>query len=73
MFVTVENLFDEEYETFGTFSPTDSVPLSEAPGATNPRILSPAPPVSIFAGVRARAFESIPPPPASVARSAIAA
>jgi iron complex outermembrane receptor protein len=54
MFVTVENLFDAKYETFGTFSPTDSVPLSEAPGATNPRSLSPAPPVSIFAGIRVR-------------------
>ena len=53
MFVTVENLFDAKYETFGTFSPTDSAPLAEAPGATNPRSLSPAPPVSIFAGIRA--------------------
>src|SRR4029453_5036731 len=56
MFLAVENLFDAKYETFGTFSPTSSLPLSEAPGATNPRSLSPAPPISVFvfAGIRAR-------------------
>jgi outer membrane receptor protein involved in Fe transport len=54
IFATIENLFDTKYETFGTFSPTGSVPLAEAPGATNPRSLSPAPPISIFAGLRAR-------------------
>ena len=53
-FVSIENLFDAKYESFGTFSPTAGVPLTEAPGATNPRSLSPAPPISVYAGIRAK-------------------
>ena len=52
LFATIENLLDEKYETFGSFSPTADVPIAEAPGATNPRSLSPAPPISVYAGVR---------------------
>jgi outer membrane receptor protein involved in Fe transport len=52
LFATLRNLFDKTYETFGTFSPTSDVPIPEAPGASNPRSLSPAPPFSIFAGAR---------------------
>jgi outer membrane receptor protein involved in Fe transport len=52
VFATVNNLFNAKYETFGTFSPTSRVPIAEAPGASNPRSLAPAPPFSIFAGVR---------------------
>ena len=52
LFATIENLLDRKYETFGSFSPTAEVPISEAPGATNPRSVSPAPPVSAYAGVR---------------------
>jgi outer membrane receptor protein involved in Fe transport len=54
IFATVDNLFDAKYETFGTFSPTGSVPIAEAPGASDPRSLSPAPPLSVFGGIRVR-------------------
>jgi iron complex outermembrane receptor protein len=52
LFALVENVTNEKYSTFGTFSPTSSVFLAQAPGATNPRSLSPAAPVGGFAGVR---------------------
>ncbi|HEY4041748.1 MAG TPA: TonB-dependent receptor, partial [Rhodopila sp.] len=52
LFASVENVTNEKYYTFGTFSPTTSVFLSQAPNATNPRAYSPAAPVGGFAGVR---------------------
>jgi iron complex outermembrane recepter protein len=51
LFGSVTNLFDTRYATFGAFSPTSDVPLLQAPGATNPRSLSPAPPRWFSAGV----------------------
>jgi outer membrane receptor protein involved in Fe transport len=50
----IDNLLDTKYDTFGAFSPTADVPISEAPGASNPRSLSPAPPISLYAGVRVK-------------------
>ncbi|HEY1710845.1 MAG TPA: TonB-dependent receptor [Rhizomicrobium sp.] len=52
LFGAIANLFDRKYETFGAFSPTGDVPLSQAPGATNPRSLSPAPPRLFEGGIR---------------------
>jgi iron complex outermembrane recepter protein len=52
LFGSVENVTDAKYDTFGTFSPTTSVFLSQAPNATNPRAFSPAAPVGGFGGVR---------------------
>ncbi|MFI4934028.1 MAG: TonB-dependent receptor [Caulobacterales bacterium] len=52
LFAQVQNLFDERYETYGAFSPTAEVPLVEAPGASDPRSLSPAPPRAIYGGFR---------------------
>nr|WP_294520297.1 TonB-dependent receptor [uncultured Rhodopila sp.] len=52
LFASVENVTDEKYYTYGTFSPTSSVFLSQAPNATNPRAYSPAAPVGGFGGVR---------------------
>jgi iron complex outermembrane recepter protein len=52
LFASVENVTNEKYYTFGTFSPTTSVFLSQAPNATNPRAYSPAAPVGGFGGVR---------------------
>ena len=52
LFAWVENITNAHYYTFGTFSPTSSVYLWQAPGATNPRSYSPAAPVGGFAGVR---------------------
>jgi outer membrane receptor protein involved in Fe transport len=54
VFAGIDNIFDAEYATFGTFSPTAAVPIAEAPGASNPRSLSPAPPRSFFGGLRLR-------------------
>jgi len=52
LFAWVNNLTNQKYYTFGTFSPTSSVFLVQAPGATNPRSYGPAAPVSGFVGVR---------------------
>ncbi len=52
VFGLVQNLFDTKYYTFGTFSPTGSVPIAQAPGATNPRSYSVAPPLAAYGGVR---------------------
>jgi len=52
VFAMVQNLFDRNYETFGTFSATDEVPLIQAPNAANPRALSAAPPIALYGGVR---------------------
>jgi len=52
VFATVENLFDRAYETFGAFSPTADVPIAEAPGAGDPRSLSPAAPRTVLLGLR---------------------
>jgi outer membrane receptor protein involved in Fe transport len=54
LFVRVENATDQRYSTFGTFSPTTSVFLAQAPNATNPRADSPAAPAGAFGGVRFR-------------------
>jgi iron complex outermembrane receptor protein len=54
LFATVANLLDANYATFGTFSPVGAVPIAEAPGASNPRSLSPSSPRAFFGGVRVR-------------------
>jgi iron complex outermembrane recepter protein len=52
LFAAAENVTNQRYYTFGTFSPTTSVSLAQAPNATNPRAYSPAAPAGGFAGVR---------------------
>jgi iron complex outermembrane recepter protein len=52
LFAWAQNITNARYYTFGTFSPTSSVFLAQAPGATNPRSYSPAAPVGGFGGVR---------------------
>lgn len=51
-FASVDNVTDARYYTYGTFSPTSSVYLAQAPNATNPRSYSPAAPIGGFGGVR---------------------
>lgn len=41
VFGSVTNLFDRGYATFGTFSDTSDIALAEAPGASDPRSVSP--------------------------------
>jgi outer membrane receptor protein involved in Fe transport len=52
LFGLVENVLNATYYTYGTFSPTSSVFLAQAPGATNPRSYSPAAPVAGYGGLR---------------------
>jgi iron complex outermembrane receptor protein len=52
LFGSIENVTDAKYYTFGTFSPTTTVFLAQAPNATNPRAYSPAAPIGAFGGVR---------------------
>ena len=52
IFGLVRNALSAKYETFGTFSDTDAIPITQAPGASNTRSLSPAPPVAGYGGVR---------------------
>jgi outer membrane receptor protein involved in Fe transport len=52
MFALVENVFNATYYTFGTFSPTSSVPSLLVPGASNPRAYAPAAPIAATVGIR---------------------
>lgn len=54
VFALLDNMLDERYTTYGTFSPTSTVPNAVAPGATETRSLSPAPPLAVYAGLRFR-------------------
>lgn len=54
LFAEVSNIFDRRYATFGTFSQTSEVELSEAPGASDPRSLGPGAPRRWLAGLRAK-------------------
>jgi hypothetical protein len=53
VFGEVTNLFDGHFASFGTFSETDGVYLREAPGASNPRSLSPGAPRRFTVGIKA--------------------
>ena len=50
-FGLIENAFNTAYYTFGTFSPTSSVFIAQAPGAANPRSYSPAAPIAGTVGI----------------------
>jgi outer membrane receptor protein involved in Fe transport len=52
IFGLLENVTDQKYYTYGTFSPVSSVFLAQAPNAANPRSYSPAAPIGGFVGVR---------------------
>jgi outer membrane receptor protein involved in Fe transport len=52
LFGLIENAFNMTYYTFGTFSPTSSIPIVQAPGAANPRSYSPAAPIAGTVGIR---------------------
>ncbi len=52
VFALAQNITDQKYYTYGTFSPTSSVFLSQAPGASNTRSYSIAAPVAGFGGLR---------------------
>jgi iron complex outermembrane recepter protein len=52
IFGWAQNVTNQRYYTYGTFSPVTSVFLAQAPNATNPRSYSLAAPVGGFVGVR---------------------
>jgi outer membrane receptor protein involved in Fe transport len=52
LFASVENATNAKYYSYGTFSPTTTVFLAQAPNATNPRAYSSAAPIGGFGGVR---------------------
>ena len=51
MFVRVENVFDQDYSTFGILAELE-VHMTEAPNAEDPRFLGPGAPRSGFAGIK---------------------
>jgi outer membrane receptor protein involved in Fe transport len=53
LFLQVRNLADARYATFGTFTETSAVPLAEAPGASDPRSVTPGEPRAFIGGLRA--------------------
>lgn len=52
IFAQVDNLLDEDYETFGAFSPAEAVPIAGFGNLDNPRSLSPGAPRAVHAGLR---------------------
>ncbi len=53
LFLRVDNVLDSRYETFGALAEVD-IELAEAPGASDPRFLSPAAPRTVLGGLRVR-------------------
>jgi len=52
LFGTVQNVLDQRYYLYGTFSPTTSITFLQAPNATDTRSFNIAAPVAGFAGVK---------------------
>ena len=52
LFGLLQNAFNTTSSTFGTFSPTSSVFIAQAPGAANPRSYSPGAPIAGTVGIR---------------------
>jgi iron complex outermembrane recepter protein len=52
VFVLLQNAFNTTYYTYGTFSPTTSVPIIQVPNATNTRSYNIGAPIAAFGGVK---------------------
>jgi outer membrane receptor protein involved in Fe transport len=52
VFALVQNAFNATYYTYGTFSPTTSVPIVQVPNATNTRSYNIGAPIAAFGGVK---------------------
>ncbi|HEX3993078.1 MAG TPA: TonB-dependent receptor, partial [Acetobacteraceae bacterium] len=48
----VQNVTDEKYYVYGTFTPTSSITFLQAPGTSNPRSYNIAAPIAGFAGMK---------------------
>jgi iron complex outermembrane recepter protein len=51
LFALLQNAFNATYYTYGTFSPTSSVPIVQVPNASNTRSYNIAAPIAAFAGL----------------------
>jgi outer membrane receptor protein involved in Fe transport len=54
LFGEIRNLFDRHYATYGAYSATSQIPIVEAPGASDPRSLTPGAPRTFLLGVKAQ-------------------
>ena len=54
MFGLIENLFDREYATFGTFGDVTKTPLPGVANPSDPRFVSVGAPLAAFGGMRIR-------------------
>jgi len=52
IFGLINNVFNANYATYGTFSPVSATPILQVPNVSNTRSLSPAPPIAGFAGMK---------------------
>jgi outer membrane receptor protein involved in Fe transport len=52
VFGEVRNLLDRRYATYGAYSATSQIPITEAPGASDPRSLTPGAPRTFLIGVK---------------------
>jgi iron complex outermembrane receptor protein len=52
-FAILQNAFNATYYTYGTFSPTSSIPIVQVPGANDTRSYSIAAPIAVTVGLRA--------------------
>jgi outer membrane receptor protein involved in Fe transport len=53
LFGLIQNVTDQRYYIYGTFSPTSSITFFQAPGTSNPRSYNIGAPIAGFAGIRA--------------------
>ena len=53
IFAVVQNLFDKKYATFGTFAEVTGLTFGQTT-LTDPRAVSPGPPLAAYAGIRVR-------------------
>ncbi|MBV9778254.1 MAG: TonB-dependent receptor, partial [Acetobacteraceae bacterium] len=52
VFASVQNALNQRYYTYGTFSPTTSVPIVQVPNATNTRSYNIGAPIGAFGGLK---------------------
>lgn len=52
VFALLQNAFNATYYTYGTFSPTTSVPITQVPGASNPRSYNIGAPIAAYGGLK---------------------
>ena len=64
LFGLVQNVTNQRYFIYGTFSPTSSITFLQAPGTSNPRSYNIGAPIAGFGGIRVTFGAPSAPPPA---------